>query len=224
MRAHQVRDVEALDPHRRGVETERPCRPSSASVRCCRRRSARSLSWPSASCALRSASSRIRRSSPRSAARISTGPPLAEDLGQRPDLLRLAQLRLDQHQRRHRPGALVVLDDELLGHLHRPLAGVVEVERLAVGEHAVAHLEDLRVGVTVPPTATATASSVPRPPRWPPAGAPAASAPPSACCARAGRVLVLLLRGGPSIRSPGRASISAKRPERKAITPSIRLR
>ena len=51
------------------------CRPSSASTRCWRRRSARSFSWSSASRALRSASSRMRRLSPRSAARISTGPP-----------------------------------------------------------------------------------------------------------------------------------------------------
>ena len=42
----------------------------------------------------------------------------------------------------------VVLQHELLGDLGQVALGLVgEVERLAVGEHAVAHLEDLRVGV-----------------------------------------------------------------------------
>ena len=44
--------------------------------------------------------------------------------------------------------AAVVLEHELLPHLRQLALGLVgEVERLAVGEHAVAHLEDLRVGV-----------------------------------------------------------------------------
>jgi len=43
---------------------------------------------------------------------------------------------------------LVVLQQELLEHLGGgPLRLVGEVERLAVREHAVAHLEDLRIGV-----------------------------------------------------------------------------
>src|SRR6195952_1027840 len=58
----------------RGSSPSACCRPSSASTRCWRRRSERSFSWSSASFALRSASSRIRRLPPRSAARISTGP------------------------------------------------------------------------------------------------------------------------------------------------------
>ena len=49
--------------------------PSSASIRCARRCSERSRSWSSASCAFRCASSKIRRLSPRSAWRTSTGPP-----------------------------------------------------------------------------------------------------------------------------------------------------
>ena len=49
--------------------------PLSDSTRCWRRRSALSFSWSSASRALRSASSSIRSFPPRSAARISTGPP-----------------------------------------------------------------------------------------------------------------------------------------------------
>ena len=61
------------------------------------------------------------------------------------------QLRLDQQQRwdRHAPAvAPVVLKDELLNHLvHVALAFVREVEGMAVREHAVAHLEDLRVRV-----------------------------------------------------------------------------
>ena len=51
------------------------CSAASASTRCWRRRSWRSLSWASARRALRSASSRRRRLSPRSATRTSTGPP-----------------------------------------------------------------------------------------------------------------------------------------------------
>jgi hypothetical protein len=56
------------------------------------------------------------------------------------------QVPLDDEQRRDRQRARVVLQDELLGDdRQRLLAVVVEVERLAVAEHAVADLEDLRV-------------------------------------------------------------------------------
>ena len=58
------------------------------------------------------------------------------------------ELRADDDQRRHRRRRLVVLRDELLGDLGDvALALVVEVEALALGEDAVADLEDLRVGV-----------------------------------------------------------------------------
>ena len=51
---------------------------------------------------------------------------------------------------RDRERRRVVLDRELLGHLALAAAGaVLEIEALAVGEHAVAHLEDLRVRVRV---------------------------------------------------------------------------
>ena len=52
------------------------------------------------------------------------------------------------HLRRDRRGGGVVLQDELLGHLGLVAAGgVLQVEALAVGQHAVAHLEHLRVCV-----------------------------------------------------------------------------
>ena len=73
--AADVRDVEALDPHRQRVQLSATWRPLSESTRCWRRRSVLSFSWSSASRALRSARSRMRRLPPRSAARISTGPP-----------------------------------------------------------------------------------------------------------------------------------------------------
>ena len=126
------------------------CRPESDSTRCWRRRSALSFSWSSASRALRSASSRIRRLPPRSAARISTAPPRrsASIEPSTLELRALLELLLDDDQRRDRQRGRVVLQEELLrddrGLL---LALVVEVEGLAVGEDAVAHLEDLRVGL-----------------------------------------------------------------------------
>ncbi len=59
-----------------------------------------------------------------------------------------AELALDHQQRRNRDVAAVVLQHELLRDLRQLALGLVcEVEGLAVGEHAVAHLEDLRVGV-----------------------------------------------------------------------------
>ena len=92
----------------------------------------------------------MRRLPPRSEARISTGPPRRsdEDLGQDRQLRALRQRALDDDQRRDRERARVVLQDELLGDDRRALLGlVVEVEGLAVAEHAVADLEDLRVGL-----------------------------------------------------------------------------
>ena len=124
-------------------------RPSSASTRCWRRRSERSRSWSRASLALRSASSRIRRLSPRSAARISTVPS-RRALSASASAGRVADLALDDQQRRDHHRAGVVLEDERLGHLGDPAVGlVVEVEALAVGQHAVADLEDLGVGLAL---------------------------------------------------------------------------
>ncbi len=60
----------------------------------------------------------------------------------------LGQLSLDDEQGRDRGGAAVVLQQELLGHLpHSALGLVGEIKGVAVGENAVAHLEDLGVGV-----------------------------------------------------------------------------
>ena len=124
------------------------CRAASASTRCWRRRSARSLSWARASRALRSASSRRRRLSPRSATRTSTGPPRRLRQRLREQVGAVARARGHDHQPRHRGHGGVVLRDELLGHLVlASLALVGEVEALALGEHAVAYLEDLGVRV-----------------------------------------------------------------------------
>ena len=124
------------------------CRPSSASTRCWRRRSSFRRSWSSASCALRSASSRIRRLSPRSGdAHLDAR---AAQLAQRPRRAPRAPStsRWTMHLRRDRHRVAVVLQEELLGDLADPAAGLVgEIERLAVRQHAVADLEDLRVGV-----------------------------------------------------------------------------
>ncbi len=61
-----------------------------------------------------------------------------------------SELALDDEQRRDHHRAGVVLEDERLGDLGDLAAGrVVEVEALAVREHAVADLEHLRVGLAV---------------------------------------------------------------------------
>ena len=121
--------------------------PSSASIRCERRRSERSRSWSSASRALRSASSKMRRLSPRSAWRTSTGAP-RRSVSASASASRCFTERWHHHLRRDRDRAGVVLEHELLGHLALVApAGVLEVEALAVGEHAVADLEHLGVGV-----------------------------------------------------------------------------
>ena len=94
------------------------CSELSASARCWRRCSRRSWSWARASSALRSASSRSRRRSPRSAAtRTSTGESrwLAERLGEQ--LRAPLQLRADDHPAGHRRRGAVVLEQEALGDL-----------------------------------------------------------------------------------------------------------
>ena len=89
----------------------------------------------------------MRRLSPRSAWRTSTGAPRRSASASASVPSSSTRAR-DHHLRRHRHRARVVLEHELLGHLGLvALGGVLEVEALAVGEHAVAHLEDLRVGV-----------------------------------------------------------------------------
>ena len=70
----EVGDVEPLDPDRQLLEAERVRERLERVDRCWRRRSRRIWSCASASFALRSASSRRRRLSPRSATRTSTEP------------------------------------------------------------------------------------------------------------------------------------------------------
>jgi hypothetical protein len=70
---------------------------------------------------------------------------VGERLGEHPGVLHRA---LDDHERRDRRRGRVVLEHELLGHLGLVALGlVVEVEALAVGQDAVADLEDLSVRV-----------------------------------------------------------------------------
>ena len=142
MSKHSMRSGSTSSPSAR-------CSSSSDSTRCWRRRSAFRRSWSSASFALRSASSRMRRLSPRSAARTSTPAPRRSDS---------AAPIVARSSSSISPWTMicggiagpvgVVLGDELDRDVREPeLARVLEVERLAVGEHAVADLEDLRVGV-----------------------------------------------------------------------------
>ena len=120
----------------------------SASTRWARRRSWRSLSWASASTALRSASSRRRRFEPRSATRTSTGPPRRDESASASTSARSRERRPDDDQARDRGRRRVVLGEELLGHLGLVALGLVgEVEAVALGEHPVADLEHLRVGL-----------------------------------------------------------------------------
>src|SRR3954447_12970865 len=123
------------------------CRSSSASTRCWRERSAFRRSWSSASRALRSASDSSRALSPRSAARTSTLAPRRSDSssasGSRSSTSAWTMTCGGVNR-----GLAVVLQQELLGDLaHAALLDVVQVERLAVAQHAVAQLEDLGVGV-----------------------------------------------------------------------------
>ncbi len=148
---------------------------ASDSTRRWRRCSRRSRSWSRASLALRSASSRRRRLSPRSATRTSTA--AAAALAQRrfEQLGPLAQVGADDHRARHRRRGRVVLADELLGDLGEVAFGlVVEVEALALGEDAVADLEDLGVGVLRPQRRRRSGRRC-RPCRRQPAGARTAS-------------------------------------------------
>ena len=90
--------------------------------------------------------------SPRSAARISTEPSrrALSACGQRSAPTAGDCLALHDQQRRHHHRARVVLEDERLGDLGDPALGlVVEVEALAVGQHPVADLEHLGVGLAL---------------------------------------------------------------------------
>ena len=200
MSKHSIRIGTASSPSAR-------CSPSSASARLSRRRSARS-------CSSSSASTRVARGQLEDPALLAAlggahldrpAAALRERLGERLALDR-RELALHDDQRGDRGVPGVVLQHELLDHLGHVALGLVgEVERLAVGEHAVAHLEDLRVGV-----ASRRARPRPRracrPPRWPRAGAPAASAPRAGGCARA-----------PPARTPAP-------PPRRASAPRARAR
>ena len=165
MRAAQVRDVEALDAHRQRVEPQRLLEPVE-----------RLDALLAAALGLELL---LVEREPGVALGEVEDPPLAaalggadldraaaalgEELGEHVERRALDQLALDDDQRRDRQRAGVVLQDELLGDAREPLLGlVVEVEGLAVGEHAVADLEDLRVGVDAV-DATATASNEPPP-------------------------------------------------------------
>ena len=71
------------------------------------------------------------------------GKQLAERLS-----FRLGELLLNNYLRRYTRPSRVVLGDELNGYLCAfHLSWVIEIERLPVGEDAIAHLEYLRVGV-----------------------------------------------------------------------------
>ncbi len=220
VRASEVGDVEALDADRRHVELEHPLQalerlhpalaPALGAQALLVERQQRvalcQLEDPTLLAALRLA--QLHR--PTAAAR--------QRIGQR---LAPAEPALDDQQRRDRRIAAVVLEHELLAHLRLVALGLVgEVERLAVGEHAVAHLEDLSVGV-------AAVAPPPRPRRTCPptrssrADAPAASAPPAAGCARASPARTPPPPPPRSIRASRSRSIAAKRPLRKSITRSM---
>ena len=125
---------------------------------------------------------------------------------------RAAELALDDEQRRDRHVAAVVLQHELLGHLRQLALGLVgEVEGLAVGEHAVAHLEDLRVGLA-PVDARRRPRRTCRPTRWPRAGARAASARRAGGCARASPARTPPPRRPRACAASRSRSIAAKRP------------
>ena len=141
MSKHSIRSGSASSP-------SSSCRSSSASTRCWRRRSALSFSCSRASSRVAFGEleqpplvAALRRPDldPRSAA---LGEHLREDREVLLDLLLHDDLGRDRHL------VAVVLEHELERDLTGPLLDdVLEVEGLAVGEHAVADLEHLRVGV-----------------------------------------------------------------------------
>ena len=192
-----------------------PCSPSSASARRSRRRAPAAVLLERQR-ALRAASSRIRRFSPR---RRRAARPAPRARRERIDHASRSPTLARPRAGPERTAALVVLEQELLEHLAGRALGLVgEVEGLTVGEDPVADLEDLGIGVAAG-SATATASSVPT----------AAPAPAGARAATHGRQAVALERrllellgrgGGPHPRLEV-ALDRPKRPERKSMTPSM---
>ena len=196
------------------------CSPSSASTRLWRRRSARRCSWSSARRALRSASSRMRRFSPRSAARSSTGPP-RRAASASASAARSRELPLHDDQRRDRDVPAVVLEHELLGHLRERRARPRWRGRRTGGRRAPRRAPGRPARwPRVPSSATATASSVPTDSlatRWRSSSERTARrrlrssvACSNSCAAAAARM-----------RASRSRSIARKRPERKSITPSM---
>ena len=118
----------------------------------------------------------------------------------------------------------VVLEHELLGDLRDAALGLVgEVEGLAVGEHAVAHLEDLRVGLAAVDRHRDRVERADRLVGHAPALQQRVHGAQAVALDR--RLLELLGRGRRAhALSPGRARSSLKRPERKSITPSMLAR
>ena len=148
---------------------------------------------------------------------------LGEDLLEHLELRAVLQLALHDDQRRDRQRARVVLEHELLGDdRQRLLALVVEVERLAVAEDAVADLEDLRVGLG---PLDGDGDRVVRPGAL--VGDPLAlEQRPDGLqpVALERRPLVVLLAGAKYMRCSRSRSICLKRPDRNATTPSIPCR
>ena len=135
-------------------------RAESASTRCGAAAPARSLSWASASTALRSASSRRRRLSPALGDPHLDRPAAAgrQRLGEQAGAV--AHRRADDDQPRHRGRGGVVLGEELLGDLGLVALGLVgEVEAVALGEHARRGPGTPARWPPAPSTATATRSA-----------------------------------------------------------------
>ena len=187
--------------------------PSSASVRRSRRRWAASWSSSRARPALRSGELE--------------DPLLLAPLG-RPDLDRAAPAdgerfgedgadrALDDDLGGDRDAGLVVLEEELLEHLvERPLGLVGQVEGLAIGEGAVADLEDLGVGLGARRRRSRRRRAC-RPTRWRPAGARAGTRPPAGGCARRrpARTPGRPTRPACGRGSPGRGPCSGRRGSR----------
>ena len=150
VRAADVRDVEALDPHREGVQVQR-------GLQAVERVHAllalalglelllveRELGVALGQLEDAALAAALGRADLHLAAA-----PLAQQLAEHPELRALGHDALHDDQRRDAERARVELEHELLDDDRRVLLGlVVEVEGLPVGEHAVADLEDLRVGL-----------------------------------------------------------------------------
>ena len=150
MGAADVGDVEALDAHRQRVEPERP-------LERVERLHALLAAALGAQLLLVEREPRVALGEVEDAALAAAlggadldraAAALGQHLGEHLELGAVGELALHDDQRRDRHRARVVLEQELLGRARDVvLALVVEVEGLAVGEHAVADLEDLGVGL-----------------------------------------------------------------------------